>query len=211
MPTTVAYGLNGSIRTILGPSPARRHHDSRHLPDHRPPTRLRDRGAVGLPGQRRSRARVHHARAGERDRRAPRQRRAAAVAGGFAAADRAGPLRGGTAPDAPLVRRPGDAPPLHDRRRACVLRRALPAGPLLPGRAGAWRDLLRGVRNRSVPLDLQARAEPVPPRGRADRQRQRQRHPPGRALHRDDRDADAGAVRPAYAGHRRRAPLRDAR
>ena len=31
----------------------------------------------------------------------------------------------------------------------------------------------------------------VPPRRRADRQRQRQRHPPGRALHRDDRDADA--------------------
>ena len=27
------------------------------------------------------------------------------------------------------------------------------------------RDLLRGVRHRSVPLDLQARAEPVPPRG----------------------------------------------
>ena len=46
--------------------------------------------------------------------------------------------------------------------------------------------------------------------GPCSRQRQRQRCTPRRALRRDDRDAAAGAVRPAHAGGGRRAPVRGA-
>ncbi len=130
------------------------------------------------------------------------------MARGFAAADRPGALRGGGAADAPLVRRPRDAPPLHDRRREGLLRRALSGEPFLPRRRGARLDRLRRVRHRPLPLDLPARAEHVPSGHRADRQRERQRRPSRGAVRGDDRDADAGAVRPPHPRHRRRPALR---
>ncbi len=54
--------------------------------------------------------------------------------------DAASPPRGRRcAAHAPLVRRPGDAAPLHDRRRPRLLRQPLPGKPRLPRRARAGR------------------------------------------------------------------------
>src|ERR1700760_3127146 len=110
------------------------------------------------------RARLLDARARDRDRRASAERRAARLAERLLAAPRAGQIRGRRATPAPLVRWPRDAAPLHGRRRQGLLRQPLPAEPLLPRREGARQARLRRVRDRPMPLAVQARAEPVPAR-----------------------------------------------
>ena len=74
-----------------------------------------------------------------------------------------------------------------------VLRQPLPREHRVPGREGG-RVAPRRVRHRPVPLDLQAR--PADLLAGHHRQPEREPRPHRRALHRDDRDADAGGVRP---------------
>ena len=72
-----------------------------------------------------------------------------------------------------------------------------PGPPSCEGHRG---DLLLGVRNRSVPVDLQAGAGVLQPEDL--RQRERQPHPPRRGRGRDDRDSAAGRLRPEDARER---------
>ena len=144
----------------------------------------------------------------------PAERRAAAVAGGFAAADRTRHVRGRRPREhAPLVRRPGDAAPLHRRPAATsatanrLPRRAAPTAP--PASAG----------DRLPPSSPPTPAAPCS--GAC-----RRLFSPGTALS-DNANVNVARlgerfiamtetpmpvrVRPAYAPDRRRAPLRDAR
>ena len=127
------------------------------------------------------------------------------MAHGLARARDAGAARGGRAAAGPLVRRRGDAEPLRLRGREGLVREPLPREHRLPGREGGrvapWR-----VRHRSLPLDLQAR--PADLLAGHHRQPECEPRPHRRALHRDDRDADACRVRPRDARHDRPPPVR---
>ena len=107
---------------------------------------------------------------------------------------------------APLVRRARDAAPLHDRRRARLLRQPLPAEPSY--RAAREQGRIVYGEFATDPCRSLFGACRRCSRGGVSRQRQRQRHPARRAVHRDDRDAAADPVRPARRSGRRRAPYK---
>ena len=106
---------------------------------------------------------------------------------------RTGPaqVRGRRAADAALVRRAGDAAPLHDRGRAGLLRQPLSGEPLLQAAREQGRivygefatDPCRSLFKRVQTLFSTERL--------AAGQREHQRDQARRALHRDDRDATA--------------------
>jgi len=98
----------------------------------------------------------------------------------------------------------GDAAPLHDRRRTSVIRQPVPGVERVPGSEGAGQDLLSRVRDRPLPLPVQAGPDAVRTRTGDLRERQRQRDAPRRALRCDDRDAASHPVRrpdTACSGH----------
>ena len=185
MPATLAYGTNRSIRTIQEASSWPACHARAA---HRDPPTGRRRSA----SPRSSRRRARRARA---------QRRAARLAGGLAAAHRSGEIRG---------RRAAACATGSTAWRCCIASRS-PAASVSYGNRYLQSRAYRAAREQGRIAYGEFATDPCrslfkrvqtlfAPGSDAARQRQRQRHPARRAVHRDDRDADAGAVRRADAG-----------
>ena len=151
------------------------------------------------------RGRVSGAARRGRSRRASGQGDAARLAGGEPAAQRPRTLRRGGALPASLVRRTGDAAPLHHRRREGLLRQQVPRHRR-PPRRRVGDDRLPRVRDRPVPLTVRPLLHPL--RAQAHPERERQHHPLRRPLRGADRDADTGRLRPGHARDRGSGGLR---
>ena len=131
----------------------RRYPDDRCAARHQPRQPARDRRSVRLRHRGLRLARERGPR-----RSPPAHRELPPWLARLAAAHGAGEVGGRRADDAPLVRRPRDAPPLRDRRREGLLRQPLPRDERLPRRRAPTGEIaLLRVRHRPVPLAVQAR------------------------------------------------------